>query len=347
MNTRFGCASLFLGVALLVNGVAAGAATSTSFTLTGVNLPATYDDAALQVLPSTTQTVTLQSGSASQTHTYVGTSLWGLLNTGGIALDPGVKNDVLNRVVVATGSDGYRAVYSLGELNPNFGNKPDLVAYAEVVGGTTQPLGDDGLARTTAVGDVRGGRYVSNLVDIDLRHTGSTASGTGGGASTSFSVSGAVTGAMTFDLAALQELPAVQRTVGSATYTGVSFWDLLNTTVGLSLDPAVKNDVINMYVVATGSDGYKAAFSLGELNPAFGNQPDIIAYAVDGAPLTDNGFARIVAPNDVRAGRFVSNLTSLEVFHALPVPEPATWLLMCAGMFIVAMRHRATATPRV
>jgi hypothetical protein len=36
------------------------------------------------------------------------------------------KNDVLNRYVLATGSDGYKVVFSLGELNPNFGNRPDL-----------------------------------------------------------------------------------------------------------------------------------------------------------------------------------------------------------------------------
>jgi hypothetical protein len=141
-----------------------------------------------------------------------------------------------------------------------------------------------------------------------------------------------VKAAKTFDLAALQALPTITRTVGSDTYTGVSFWDLLNTTVGIAFDPAVKNDVLGKYVVATGSDGYKAAFSLGELDPSFGNQPDLIAYSRNGEPLTTSGFARIVVPDDVRRGRCVSNLVSLEVFSASPVPEASSLASMLAGL---------------
>ena len=218
---------------------------------------------------------------------------------------------------------------------------PSLAAYAEVVGGVTQPPGSDGFARVTAPGDVKGGRYVSNVVNVDLQKTASTATGIGGGTTTSFSISGDVLRPQTFDLSALEALPAVQRTVGSTTYTGVSFWDLLNANVGLRLDPLVKNDVLGMYVVATGSDGYKAAFSLGELNTALGNQPDIIAYEANGVPLTDTGFARIVAPNDVKAGRFVSNLVSLEVMHATtPVPEPAMFPMFALGLALLALRRR-------
>ena len=331
-----------LGFGLCVaTTLAAAAAPSTSFTVSGaVDHPASYDLSALQAQPATTQTVTFQAGTTPQTHTYVGTSVWGLLNGAGIQTNPAVKNDLLNRVVVATGSDGYRSVFALGELSPNFGNLASLAAYAETINGVTSPLGSDGVARVTAPGDVKGGRYVSNLVDLDLQHTGSTAVGTGGGTTTSFAVSGDVLHAQSFDLAALEALPAVQRTVGTTTYTGVSFWDLLNSVVGLATDPTVKNEVLGMYVVATGSDGYKAAFSLGELNPSFGNQPDIVAYQANGALLTDNGFARIVAPDDVKAGRYVSNLISLEVLHAAPVPEPETGVLLAVGLLALALRRR-------
>jgi hypothetical protein len=139
--------------------------------------------------------------------------------------------------------------------------------------------------------------------------------------STEFSVTGDVAHAQTFDLASLQALPSVQRSVGTSTYTGVSFWDLLND-VGISTDANVKNGVLRKYVVATGSDGHRAAFSLGALDPAFGNEPDIVAYAVIGALLTGSGFARVVAPDDVKAGRFVSNLVSLEVQSAPQFPSP-------------------------
>ncbi len=95
-----------------------------------------------------------------------------------------------------------------------------------------------------------------------------------------------------------------------------------------------------MYVVATGSDGYKAAFSMGELNPSFGNQPDLIAYALDGEDLTDSGFARIIVPEDDRRGRWVSNLVSLEVFHAAAIPEPQTYALFGLGLLAVGWRAR-------
>jgi hypothetical protein len=272
----------------------------------------------IQALPATTQTVNFAAGSTPQTHTYTGTSTWGLLNGAGIQVDATRKNDVLNKIVLATGSDGYKVVFSLGEIDPDFGNRPSIVAYAETLNGSSTSLTTDGPFRVTSPGDVKGGRYVSNLVKLDVRASGSTVATVGGGVSTQFAVSGAVQHPGTFDLAALQALPVVTRTVGTSVYTGVSLFDFLNTTVGLVTNSAVKNDSLGLYVVATGSDGYKAAFALGELDPAFGNQPDLIAYTQNGAPLTTTGFARIVVPNDVKAGRYVSNLISIEVFAAAP-----------------------------
>lgn len=334
-------AGLFAG--LLAPGIAPAAGPSTEFALTGGAIvdPATYRLADLQALPAITQTVSYTAGGVPQTRTYTGASLWGIMSAAGIVNNPAVNNDVLNKYVLATGSDGYKTVFSLGELNPVFGNRPDLVAYAETNGGVSAPLGADGFARITSPGDVRGGRYVSNLVSLDVRSAGSTYAASGGGPSTRFTVSGDVLRPGSFDLAALQALPTVTRTVGGVGYTGVSFWDVLNTTVGLSLNPAVNNDVLGKYVVATGSDGYKVAFSLGELNPNFGNQPDLIAYDADGAGLGSAGFARLVVPNDDRRGRWVSNLVNLEVLTAAPVPEPTTWALMAVGLAVVGRVAKA------
>jgi hypothetical protein len=272
----------------------------------------------IQSLPATTQTDTFAAGSTPQTHTYTGTTQWGLLNEAGIQVDATRKNDVLNKYVLATGSDGYKVVFSMGEIDPDFGNRASIVAYAETTAGVSSLLGTDGPFRVTSPGDVKGGRYVSNLVRLDVRASDSTVASAGGGVSTQFTVTGAVLRPGTYDLAALQALPAITRTVGTSVYAGVSFWDFLNTTVGLATNPAVKNDSLGMYAVATGSDGYKAVFSLGELDPSFGNQPDLIAYSLGGAALTTNGFARVVVPNDVKAGRYVSNLISIEVFATAP-----------------------------
>ena len=335
----------FLAAGLSFAGLVAAAGPSTQVQVSGaVTSPKTYSLTGLQALPAITQTDVFLAGATPQTHTYTGASLWGVLDASGIVVNAN-KNDVLDRYVLATGSDGYKVVFSLGELNPNFGNRPDLLAYSELVNGTPTLLGADGFARVTAPGDVKGGRYVSNLVDLDVRSSGSAQVGTGGGLSSQFAVTGAVGASKTFDLAALQALPTITRVVGAVTFTGVSFWDLLTSAVGIPQDPLVKNDVLGKYVVATGSDGYKSVFSLGELDPEFGNQPDLIAFSTNGSSLGADGFARIVVPGDVRAGRWVSNLVSLEVFSAAAVPEPATYALMLAGLAAlgVAAKRRAVA----
>jgi DMSO/TMAO reductase YedYZ molybdopterin-dependent catalytic subunit len=324
-----------LCVALSAAACGAHAQVSTQLTLGGaVQTPAVYDYAGLKaVTPAITQTVTFQAGSSSQTHTYTGADLWGLLTTAGVQTNPNIKNDINNKYVVATGSDGYKAAFALGELNPSFGNKGSIIAYDETINGITAPLGSDGFARITAPNDVKGGRYVSNLVSLTVGAPNVAIGSTAGGASTSFSVTGDVKQATTFDLASLQALPSTTITSGGNTYTGVSFYSLLSSWVGLAINPNVKNDELDMIVSAVGTDGYTALFSLGEMDPAFGNAQDIIAYEENGSALPGTGFARVVAPGDAKAGRWVSNLVSLQVFHAtLPVPEPGTWALMLAGI---------------
>jgi hypothetical protein len=105
----------------------------------------------------------------------------------------------------------------------------------------------------------------------------------------------------------------VSRTVGRHTASGVGLQQLQNSTTGLVTNPAVQADVRGLSVVVTGSDGHRAVISMGELDPGFGHQPDLAAHR-DGAPLTTSGFARVVVPNDIEAGRFVSNLIHVEVF---------------------------------
>jgi hypothetical protein len=325
-------------------GTALAGPVSTEFLLSGaIEHPGTYDLAALKSLPATVQDVKFTSGSGLQTHTYTGTNLWGLIDGAGLRLNPNVNNDALRYYVTATGSDGYRAVFSLGEINPLFGNQPDLVAYAEESGGTTQPLGADGFARTTAPGDLKGGRYVSNLVSLDVRHSASQLTGTGGGLSTAVTVSGLVGHSVTLDAAGLAGLGVAYttQTVGTDVYGGYGLWDLLNSpAIGITTDPAIKNDILGLYVVATGSDGYQAVFSMGELAPDFGHQPDLLALDLNGAPLSTSGFARLVIPNDVRRGRWVSNLVALEVFRADEVPLPPTFALLALGLALVRGRRR-------
>jgi hypothetical protein len=288
-----------------------------SFQLGGaIDRPAAVTEADLAARAPVTQTVNFSSGSGAQTHTYTGAGLWPLLNDAGLQLDAARKNDVLGRYALATGADGYKVVFALGELSPDFGNKPGAVAYAETVAGASAPLGPaDGPFRVTAPGDVKGGRYVSNLVRLDVASAPATAAGVGGGVSTSFAVSGKVGTARSFNATDLKNLTASpDLTVGGNVYSGVSLWSLLG---GLNLPTTPKNVTLGMYAVVTGSDGYRAALSLGEIDPGFGGKAAMVAYGMNGADLTTTGFARLVVPGEVKQGRSVSNVIAIEVFSTV------------------------------
>ena len=78
----------------------------------------------------------------------------------------------------------------------------------------------------------------------------------------------------------------------------------------------MKNDFLRQYVVVMGSDGTRAVMAVGEIDPQFGNQPDVIAVAFNGGSLGQDGITRLVVPGDIFGGRYVSNLVSLEVLDS-------------------------------
>jgi uncharacterized protein with beta-barrel porin domain len=309
---------------VLSASAACAAGPTTQFTISGqVANPQTVTLSTLQALtPTTLNNVTYTSGGTPVTGSFTGVQFWTLLNTvAGIKTNSTIKNDILRQVVLVTGSDGYQAAFSGGELNPSFGGSatsPDLVAYAN----NGASLGTNGFARTVVPGDTAGGRYVSNIQSIEVIHAPVMTGTFSGGLTTLFTVTGNVTAPRTFNLASLEALPTttVTYTPTGVSYTGVSLWTLL-TTVGVTTNATIKNDILRDYVVATGSDGYQAVVALGEISPSFGNQKDIIAYAQNGGTpgtsLGANGFARLVVPGDlIKQGRWVSNLINLEVFDA-------------------------------
>jgi hypothetical protein len=139
--------------------------------------------------------------------------------------------------------------------------------------------------------------------------------------STQFILSGQVNRSGTFTRTDLQALPATTQSQGPVpgVLTGVSLWTLLTDAKGggdLTTDLQVRNDFLRKYVVAMGSDGTKAVVALGEIDPQFGNQPDLSAVAFNGGSLDQNGLTRLVVPGDIFGGRYVSNLVSLEVLDA-------------------------------
>jgi hypothetical protein len=141
----------------IVTAAADKGAEATQFSLDGLIMtPATYDRAALAALPQST----LKTGDI----TYSGVSLWTLLSKADIVTHPDIKNDILREFVVATASDGYKLVISLGEIDPDFGNQPCLIA--------TQRDGADftsgGFARLVFPNDIKKGRWVVNLTGLKV-----------------------------------------------------------------------------------------------------------------------------------------------------------------------------------
>ncbi len=163
---RYGSNLTNLTVASSPAQAGTGGGTTATFAVGGaVTTPSTVTLASLEALKPYTETVTYLSGTTSVTDTYTGALLWDVLSSDGIITNPANKNDVLRRLVTATGSDGYQVDFALGELSPSFGNAPILVAYSDTAG---QLAGSAGFARIVVPGDIAGGRYVSNLASLTV-----------------------------------------------------------------------------------------------------------------------------------------------------------------------------------
>lgn len=147
------------------------AAATGSIEITGlVSTPGTVTVAQLQTLPVQTVEVDFQSGKGDQHHAYTGVLLWDALQQVGITTNEDVKNDILRFYAVVTSNDGYQVVISLGEIDPDFGNNPYLLAWDED-GAALES--DAGPLRLVTPGDVHGGRYASGVVSIEIRSAAS------------------------------------------------------------------------------------------------------------------------------------------------------------------------------
>lgn len=104
----------------------------------------------LASLPARTLTVTFLAGTASQTHTEVGPTLAEVLHVAHLRFD-------LNTWVAAVGSDSYVATVTPAEAF--VGGRPLLISLNEDGVPLAQP-------RLVVDGDVKGGRYVSEVVDL-------------------------------------------------------------------------------------------------------------------------------------------------------------------------------------
>jgi len=96
-------------------------------------------------------------------------------------------------------------------------------------------------------------------------------------------------------------------------YEGVTLLEVMQKA-GAPLGKQLRGKALASYVLAKAHDGYQVTFTLGELDPQFGNEPILVADKRDGKPLPDKqGPFRLVCPNDKEGARSVRMLETLEV----------------------------------
>ena len=102
--------------------------------------------------------------------------------------------------------------------------------------------------------------------------------------------------------------------VETHTFTGFLLFDVMNF-LKPQFDPDVKNDKLRFYVSATGTDDYQAIVAWGEFDPGFENKPILLAVTQDGKSLATEGI-RLVVPDDIRGGRYVSLIDTVRLDRA-------------------------------
>ena len=96
-------------------------------------------------------------------------------------------------------------------------------------------------------------------------------------------------------------------------YEGVPLRAILKRA-GVPFGKDLRGSALATYVLAKARDGYQVVFSLGEMDPTFGDESIIVADKRDGKPLFGyQGPFRLVCPNDKAGARSVRMLDALEI----------------------------------
>jgi len=116
------------------------------------------------------------------------------------------------------------------------------------------------------------------------------------------------------DLASMPRTSVKMESDGrEVTYEGVLVAELLKRA-SAPLGRELRGENVASYVVASATDGYRAVFSLAELDPAFTGSQIMVADKVDGKSLfAYQGPFRIVAPKDLAGARSIRMLERIEV----------------------------------
>lgn len=101
-----------------------------------------------------------------------------------------------------------------------------------------------------------------------------------------------------------------------AEFTGVAVVDVLKRA-GVKFGADLKGAALTQYLVVEASDGYRAVFSLAELDPACTDRVVLLTDRRDGKPLSSSeGPFQIVVPGEKRHARWVRQVKALKVGRA-------------------------------
>jgi DMSO/TMAO reductase YedYZ molybdopterin-dependent catalytic subunit len=100
------------------------------------------------------------------------------------------------------------------------------------------------------------------------------------------------------------------------TFEGVAVAELLHRA-GLPQGEEVRGPMLARYILVSAHDGYRALFSLPELDPAFTDNRALLADKMDGQPLSaHDGPLRLVLPAEKREARWVRMVERIEILAA-------------------------------
>ncbi|HVN85034.1 MAG TPA: molybdopterin-dependent oxidoreductase [Candidatus Binatia bacterium] len=104
----------------------------------------------------------------------------------------------------------------------------------------------------------------------------------------------------------------------SQRYRGVALSVLLSKA-GVPSGKALRGTALATAIEVEAADGYRVAFSVGELDPGIGNTAALVAFKLDGMPLDEHiGPFRVVVPGDKRAARWVRQVVKIGVHELRP-----------------------------
>jgi DMSO/TMAO reductase YedYZ molybdopterin-dependent catalytic subunit len=139
-------------------------------------------------------------------------------------------------------------------------------------------------------------------------------------------ISGAVSQDLKLSLDDLKKLPRKSVTTKGHDdqmhqYDGVPIGALL-AKAGVPQGSALRGKSMALVLIAEGSDGYRAVFSVAELDDDFAGEAALIVDSIDGQPLSpEQGPLRLVVPSDKRQARSVRMLKSITVVNLSGTPK--------------------------